>query len=92
MLAEQWTAQRALHPTITTPTIDAIVAGAARAGALGTKALGASGGGCVAVIARAETVQTVRDIVSRHAELIPFRVARQGVTITIDDAQLVQAT
>jgi D-glycero-alpha-D-manno-heptose-7-phosphate kinase len=86
LLALQWSAQRALHPTITTPIIDAIVADAARAGALGTKALGASGGGCVVVIAREETVDAVRASVGRHAELLPFRVATQGVQVTRGDA------
>ncbi|MEO8336770.1 MAG: hypothetical protein ABI664_17440, partial [bacterium] len=51
LVGEHWTHQRALHPSITTPRIDAIVETATRAGALGTKALGASGGGCVLAIA-----------------------------------------
>jgi D-glycero-alpha-D-manno-heptose-7-phosphate kinase len=51
LIGEHWTHQRALHPSITTPRIDAIVERAARAGALGVKALGASGGGCVLAIA-----------------------------------------
>lgn len=52
LLDEQWIHQRALHPSITTPRIDAIVDIAGPAGALGVKALGASGGGCVLAIAR----------------------------------------
>ncbi|MEO7456035.1 MAG: hypothetical protein ABIY52_07215 [Gemmatimonadaceae bacterium] len=51
LVGEHWSHQRALHPSITTPRIDAIVEAAARSGALGTKALGASGGGCVLAIA-----------------------------------------
>ena len=51
LVGEHWVHQRALHPTITTPRIDAIVERAERAGALGLKALGASGGGCVLAIA-----------------------------------------
>ena len=51
LTGDQWQQQRALHPSITTPRIDAIVATAARAGALGTKALGASAGGCVLAFA-----------------------------------------
>jgi D-glycero-alpha-D-manno-heptose-7-phosphate kinase len=81
LLSAQWTAQRALHATITTPRIDRIVADAAAAGALGTKALGASGGGCVLVIAHRERVAEVRDAVARHATLLPFRVARTGVQL-----------
>jgi D-glycero-alpha-D-manno-heptose-7-phosphate kinase len=51
LVGEHWVHQRALHSTITTPRIDAIVERAERAGALGLKALGASGGGCVLAIA-----------------------------------------
>ena len=51
LVGEHWDAQRALHPSITTARIDAIMSAAATAGALGAKALGASGGGCVLAIA-----------------------------------------
>lgn len=51
LVGEHWVHQRALHPSITTPRIDSIVETAGRVGALGTKALGASGGGCVLSIA-----------------------------------------
>ena len=81
LLALHWTAQRALHPSITTPLIDRIVSDVANAGALGTKALGASGGGCVLVIARAGRVEAVRDALRQHATLLPLRVAQRGVII-----------
>lgn len=51
LIGQQWLAQRQLHPQITTPRIDAIVDTATRNGALGVKALGASGGGCVLAFA-----------------------------------------
>lgn len=51
LVGEHWIHQRALHPSISTPRIDSIVETAERVGALGTKALGASGGGCVLSIA-----------------------------------------
>ena len=83
LVAKQWKAQRALHPTITTPLIDRIVADAAAAGALGTKALGASGGGCVLVITRADRTSTVRDVLGQHAQLLPLEVARRGVHVDV---------
>ena len=86
LLARQWAAQRALHPTITTPLIDRIVEDVAHAGALGTKALGASGGGCVLVIAQEHRVQDVRTALERHASLLPLRVARIGVQVHINGA------
>ena len=51
LVGEHWTHQRALHPSISTARIDAIDDAARRAGAIGMKALGASGGGCVMVFA-----------------------------------------
>ena len=51
LVGEHWTHQRALHPAIPTARIDAIINAATRSGALGAKALGASGGGCVVAIA-----------------------------------------
>ncbi len=85
LLSEQWTAQRSLHPTITTPLIDQIVADVSNAGALGTKALGASGGGCVLVIAHANRVEDVRNALARHATLLPLRVARDGAQVQFHD-------
>jgi D-glycero-alpha-D-manno-heptose-7-phosphate kinase len=87
LVHEHWAHQRALHPAITTDTIDAIAHDAQVAGALGTKALGASGGGCVVVIARDDRIREVRAAVAAHATLLPMRVARHGVRVTvIDDA------
>jgi D-glycero-alpha-D-manno-heptose-7-phosphate kinase len=83
LLRQQWIAQRALHPTITTPLIDRIVSDVSEAGAFGTKALGASGGGCVLVIAPADRVTAVRSALAAHAELLPLRVARHGVQIHV---------
>jgi D-glycero-alpha-D-manno-heptose-7-phosphate kinase len=83
LLRAQWTAQRALHETITTPLIDRIVHDVTLAGALGTKALGASGGGCVLVIARDDRIAEVRAALEQHASLLPLRVARTGVQVHV---------
>ena len=76
---EQWKHQRALHPAITTPLIDEIIERANAAGAAGAKALGASGGGCVLVIARADSAESVRAAVTPLGEVLPFRLAPCGV-------------
>ena len=47
-------------------------------GAIGAKALGASGGGSVVIIAPEERVDEVRAHVSALARLLPFIVDRQG--------------
>jgi len=82
LVGEHWTHQRALHPAIPTPRIDEIVARAAAAGALGAKAMGASGGGCVLVIAAEDTVERVRDAVAPLGTLVPFRLDFEGLTRT----------
>jgi D-glycero-alpha-D-manno-heptose-7-phosphate kinase len=79
LVAEHWTHQRSLHPRITTPRIERTLAAAHDAGAIGGKALGASGGGCVVVIAREGRETQVREAVSRVATLIPFSIDRDGV-------------
>jgi D-glycero-alpha-D-manno-heptose-7-phosphate kinase len=53
LVGEHWAHQRALHPAISTPAIEAIIERAESAGALGSKATGASGGGCVVAVAGA---------------------------------------
>lgn len=79
LVAEQWTHQRSLHPAIPTPLIDEIIDRGAKAGALGAKALGASGGGCVLLIARRDRVDEVRQAVAPLGELLSFAVDQHGV-------------
>jgi D-glycero-alpha-D-manno-heptose-7-phosphate kinase len=81
LVDEHWTHQRALHPRITTAGIERALTAAHEAGALGGKALGASGGGCVLAIARAGRERDVRDAMSRVATLVPFGVDRHGVRV-----------
>jgi D-glycero-alpha-D-manno-heptose-7-phosphate kinase len=79
LVDEQWSYQRSLHPAIPTPRIDEIIEKARAAGAIGSKALGASGGGCVLVIAGEHRVDSVRDAVAPLGELLSFKIADNGV-------------
>ncbi|MBL8958412.1 MAG: hypothetical protein JNJ98_01055 [Gemmatimonadetes bacterium] len=79
---DHWAHQRALHPAITTPQIDAIVDLATRHGARGCKALGASGGGCVAVLAPPGQVDAIREAIAPLGRLLNFAVDLDGVTVT----------
>jgi D-glycero-alpha-D-manno-heptose-7-phosphate kinase len=81
LVGEHWTHQRALHPRITTPGIERTLDAARAAGAIGGKALGASGGGCVLAIARAGRDRDVRAAMARVATLVPFGVDRDGVQV-----------
>ena len=77
-LAEHWVHQRALHPTITTERIEAIGHAAAGAGALGMKALGASAGGCVLVMARDGREAEVARAIAPFGERLHFTVDHVG--------------
>lgn len=80
LVGEQWSHQRSLHPAIPTPRIDEIIAKGAAAGAIGAKALGASGGGCVLVIAAEERCEAVRDAIAPLGEMLSFTIDESGAT------------
>jgi len=79
LVGEHWAHQRSLHQAIPTSRIDAIIERARDAGALGAKALGASGGGCVLVIARRGLEGAVANAVAALGPLLPFSIAERGV-------------
>jgi D-glycero-alpha-D-manno-heptose-7-phosphate kinase len=81
LVGEHWVQQRALHPTITTPRIDAIVDASARAGALGVKALGASGGGCVLAIAEDGREEELARALGPLGERLRFAIDWDGFQI-----------
>jgi len=83
---EHWQHQRSLHPSIPTPLIDSILERARDAGACGGKALGASGGGCVLVIAGEDNVDEVTAAVTALApHLVPVQIDEAGLTCQPDD-------
>ena len=81
LVGEHWIHQRSLDPAIPTPLIDTILADAARAGALGGKALGASGGGCVLAIAADGREEEVTRAMAAHAQPVPVSIARHGLQV-----------
>jgi D-glycero-alpha-D-manno-heptose-7-phosphate kinase len=80
-VGEHWVHQRSLHPAIPTPLIDRLLATAREAGAVGGKALGASGGGCVLAIARAGRSDEVRRAMAALGEPLEFRIDEEGVRV-----------
>jgi D-glycero-alpha-D-manno-heptose-7-phosphate kinase len=81
LVEEHWVHQRTLHPGIPTALIDEIIETARREGAQGAKALGASGGGCVLVIAPEERIESLRRRLTLLAEPVPFRIDVDGLTV-----------
>ena len=85
LVSEHWQHQRSLHPSIPTPLIDAIIERALAAGARGGKALGASGGGCVVVIAGEDNVDAVTAAVTELAPTtVPVEIDESGLTCKLD--------
>jgi D-glycero-alpha-D-manno-heptose-7-phosphate kinase len=79
LLAEHWEFQRSLNPAIPTSRIDEIVRCARDTGAIGWKAMGASGGGCVLVIARDGRTDEVRRAIEPLGELLSFALDSAGL-------------
>ena len=78
LVGEHWYWQRSLHAAIPTPQIDQLLSEAMAAGALGGKALGASGGGCVVAIAPEGGESRLRQAMRVHAQLLDFRIDTDG--------------
>jgi len=81
LVGEHWLRQRALHPSITTPRIDAIMDAAARSGGIGGKALGASGGGCVLVFAEEGREDGLAHALAPLGERLSFEVDELGFQV-----------
>lgn len=80
-VGEHWAHQRSLHPRIPTARIDAIIHAARLAGSRGAKALGASGGGTVLVIAGQETVDQLRAAVAPLGTILEFSLTEVGLQV-----------
>ena len=84
LVNEEWALRRRNLPTISTPMIDRIIAGARRAGAVAGKVCGAGGGGCVALVIEPEARSRVEAVIEGvGATLLPMRVAREGVAVKV---------
>jgi galactokinase/mevalonate kinase-like predicted kinase len=81
LVDEHWRFQRTLHPSIPTARIDDIVSRARAAGAIGAKAMGASGGGCVYVLSRPGKTAAVRDAVRDLGERLSFDFDMDGAAV-----------
>jgi D-glycero-alpha-D-manno-heptose-7-phosphate kinase len=82
LLEENWRYQRALAPSITNPDLDSLFDFAHRHGALGGKACGAGGGGCVVFVCKEGQQEQLKTSLS-HArlQLIDVEFDQYGVVI-----------
>jgi D-glycero-alpha-D-manno-heptose-7-phosphate kinase len=81
-IAAEWATRKTLAPGVTTPAIDALLARAARAGALAGKVCGAGGGGCLFCFAEPDAVPGVaRALREGGARVLDFRIETEGLRI-----------
>jgi D-glycero-alpha-D-manno-heptose-7-phosphate kinase len=87
LLRENWSCQRALHPSVTNETVDRLFMIAERHGALGGKACGAGGGGCIVFFCEADAERSVREALAQAGgQIIDFNLDRHGLqTWRIDE-------
>lgn len=83
LLWENWSAQKALDPTVTSPDLDAIIDYARGHGAIGGKACGAGGGGCLVFLSAAGRADHLRaSLAARGLRIIDFDFDTYGVHLT----------
>jgi D-glycero-alpha-D-manno-heptose-7-phosphate kinase len=79
---ENWAAQKALHPDITTPEIEKLHAGVNAAGAIGFKANGAGGGGTVTILAQRNKDHLIRRVVEECGmTVLPSKMDFSGLRV-----------
>lgn len=87
LLSQNWKHQKALDPSVTNEQIDLLFEEASAAGAVGGKACGAGGGGCLLFCAQAGRQSAVSDALARAgARVIPFHFDFTGLQVTKSEA------
>jgi len=78
----EWKLRRGLAEGVTNPEIDAIMAAAAKAGALASKICGAGGGGCMITVAEPEHLPAVRRaLTTAGAEVMNAKLVAEGIEL-----------
>jgi D-glycero-alpha-D-manno-heptose-7-phosphate kinase len=84
LMRDEWAFRKKNLPTISTKTIDRIIEGARKNGALAGKVCGAGGGGCVVLLIEPETRRQVEEAVAvAGGQLLPMKIDRSGVQVNV---------
>jgi D-glycero-alpha-D-manno-heptose-7-phosphate kinase len=84
LMREEWSFRKKNLPTISTKTIDRIVDGSRRKGALAGKVCGAGGGGCVVLLIEPDARDKVETaIVAAGGQVLPMNIDRSGVQVNV---------
>jgi D-glycero-alpha-D-manno-heptose-7-phosphate kinase len=80
LLDKNWENQKQLHESVTNPTVDKIFKLAKKNGAIGGKALGAGGGGCLLFFCEQNSEQKVRKVLrEQNLQIIDFNFEFRGL-------------
>ncbi|WP_026369914.1 hypothetical protein [Kallotenue papyrolyticum] len=80
LLRDNWACQQALHPSVTNADVARLFAVAEANGALGGKACGAGGGGCLVFFCEADRERDVREALrAAGGQIIDFNIDRFGL-------------
>jgi D-glycero-alpha-D-manno-heptose-7-phosphate kinase len=83
LMNENWENQKSLHESITNPTVDRLVSVAGRSGAIGVKACGAGGGGCLICLAAEGGEERLAEaMTAAGGRRLPFKFDWYGVHLT----------
>lgn len=86
-IAGEWEARKRLAPGVTTPEIDALIAGARQAGARAAKVCGAGGGGCLFCVTEpGDKTAVARALADGGARVLDFRIETQGLRVEVSDS------
>jgi D-glycero-alpha-D-manno-heptose-7-phosphate kinase len=78
----EWEARKQLAPGVTTPAVDALIAGALAAGAQAAKVCGAGGGGCLFCVADPADVPAVKQaLTDGGARILDYRIETDGLRV-----------
>jgi D-glycero-alpha-D-manno-heptose-7-phosphate kinase len=81
-VAAEWDNRKQLAPGVTTPEIDAMLAAARKAGALGGKVCGAGGGGCLFCFGEPGNMAGIRQALQdAGARVLDFTIEPRGLLI-----------
>ena len=84
LFAREWETRKALAPSISTPHMDRLIAGAMKKGAQAAKVCGAGGGGCIAFMVPSKKRESVvLELVRLKGQVIPFRFVQRGLRVKV---------
>ncbi|PYR39995.1 MAG: GHMP kinase [Acidobacteria bacterium] len=81
-IAIEWDNRKRLAPGVTTPTIDALIARAGKAGATAAKVCGAGGGGCLFCYGPPDARAAIAEaLAAGGARLLDYRIETEGLRL-----------